>query len=94
MEPARGLKPGGPRIRCCMFGSYYLCKALLLHVRSHSGMHCQHLQCFELEAFLITAAAMPFQRRLDLFAVISTTRPDQCLQFWKGQAEQLPNPLL
>lgn len=27
------------------------------------GMHCQHLQCFELEAFLITAAAMPFQRR-------------------------------
>jgi len=27
------------------------------------GVHCQHLQCFELEAFLVTTAAMPFHRR-------------------------------
>ena len=27
------------------------------------GIHCKHLQCVELEAFLITASAMSFQRR-------------------------------
>eukprot|EP00931_Biecheleriopsis_adriatica_P068415 TRINITY_DN42372_c0_g1_i1.p1 TRINITY_DN42372_c0_g1~~TRINITY_DN42372_c0_g1_i1.p1 ORF type:complete len:371 (-),score=64.36 TRINITY_DN42372_c0_g1_i1:9-1121(-) len=27
------------------------------------GLQCQHMQCFDLEAFLVTAVGMPFQRR-------------------------------